>query len=231
MKNYAFILAVAAASISVPASAATLVIGAGTGGNCFPFGCSGPSSGNYQQVYNKTGFSGPITITAVQFARDTTLGAGPANLGNYTLSVSTTAAAVDALSPVYAANIGGNNTQVFNGTLASSYDGTLLTLTFSTPFIYNPAGGNLLLDFVISNPTNSSSIFFKADNGNAGGVYSRMQNFGSGTTGYGLQTTFIYGNAVGAVPEPATWAMMLAGFGIVGGTMRYRRRKMSVSFG
>ena len=34
----------------------------------------------------------------------------------------------------------------------------------------------------------------------------------------------------GAVPEPATWAMMLAGFGIVGGTMRYRRRSTKVSF-
>ncbi|MFM9978840.1 MAG: PEPxxWA-CTERM sorting domain-containing protein [Sphingomonadaceae bacterium] len=34
----------------------------------------------------------------------------------------------------------------------------------------------------------------------------------------------------GAVPEPATWAMMLAGFGLVGGAMRARRRSTSVSF-
>ncbi len=34
----------------------------------------------------------------------------------------------------------------------------------------------------------------------------------------------------GAVPEPATWAMMIGGFGAIGGTMRYRRRKTSVSF-
>ena len=33
-----------------------------------------------------------------------------------------------------------------------------------------------------------------------------------------------------AVPEPASWAMMLAGFGIVGGAMR-RRQRTSVSFG
>jgi hypothetical protein len=31
-----------------------------------------------------------------------------------------------------------------------------------------------------------------------------------------------------AVPEPATWAMMIAGFGLVGGAMR--RRKVAVSF-
>jgi hypothetical protein len=34
----------------------------------------------------------------------------------------------------------------------------------------------------------------------------------------------------GAVPEPTTWAMLLAGFGIVGGAMR-RRQRTSVSFG
>jgi hypothetical protein len=33
-----------------------------------------------------------------------------------------------------------------------------------------------------------------------------------------------------AVPEPASWAMMLGGFGAIGGTMRWRRR-VAVSFG
>ena len=35
------------------------------------------------------------------------------------------------------------------------------------------------------------------------------------------------GGTPGAVPEPATWAMMILGFGMIGGTMRrttYRRR-------
>ena len=36
-----------------------------------------------------------------------------------------------------------------------------------------------------------------------------------------------------AVPEPAAWAMMLVGFGLIGGTMRSakRRSKLAVSFG
>lgn len=33
-----------------------------------------------------------------------------------------------------------------------------------------------------------------------------------------------------AVPEPATWAMMLLGFGMVAGAARYRRRSATVSF-
>jgi hypothetical protein len=32
------------------------------------------------------------------------------------------------------------------------------------------------------------------------------------------------------VPEPATWAMMIIGFGAVGSAMRARRGKASVSF-
>jgi hypothetical protein len=33
----------------------------------------------------------------------------------------------------------------------------------------------------------------------------------------------------GVVPEPATWAMLIGGFGMVGGSMRYRRRRTSVA--
>jgi hypothetical protein len=35
--------------------------------------------------------------------------------------------------------------------------------------------------------------------------------------------------ALGAVPEPATWAMMIGGFGMVGGAMRSARRKQKVT--
>jgi len=31
----------------------------------------------------------------------------------------------------------------------------------------------------------------------------------------------------GAVPEPASWALMLGGFGVVGGAMRSRKRSVS----
>jgi hypothetical protein len=38
------------------------------------------------------------------------------------------------------------------------------------------------------------------------------------------------GDVGGVVPEPATWAMMLLGFGMTGAAMRYRRRSTAVSF-
>ncbi len=51
----------------------------------------------------------------------------------------------------------------------------------------------------------------------------------SQANGQVLLNSIVGGNA-GAVPEPATWAMMIGGFGAIGGTMRYRRRKTGVSF-
>jgi hypothetical protein len=49
----------------------------------------------------------------------------------------------------------------------------------------------------------------------------------SGQAPNGGSTTF---NVVAAaVPEPATWAMMIGGFGMVGGAMRSARRRQKVS--
>lgn len=47
----------------------------------------------------------------------------------------------------------------------------------------------------------------------------------------GGQAIFAYNAVAGAVPEPSTWALMLIGFGAVGGVMRTRRRqKLTVSY-
>lgn len=35
---------------------------------------------------------------------------------------------------------------------------------------------------------------------------------------------------IAAVPEPATWAMMLVGFGMIGATVRYRRRSVQATY-
>ncbi|MBS0478443.1 MAG: PEPxxWA-CTERM sorting domain-containing protein [Proteobacteria bacterium] len=56
----------------------------------------------------------------------------------------------------------------------------------------------------------------------------------NGTTGYYNDNTGSFRVvaalvAQGGVPEPATWAMMLLGFGAIGGAMRYRRRVAACS--
>jgi len=74
----------------------------------------------------------------------------------------------------------------------------------------------------------------------AGQGYDVTLGLGRGfTLAAGASTTFttrtIFGTGAaadvdlpGAVPEPATWGMMLAGFGLVGAGMRSRRRRAGV---
>jgi hypothetical protein len=44
---------------------------------------------------------------------------------------------------------------------------------------------------------------------------------------YAVSELQAFGTLAGAVPEPATWAMMILGFGMIGGTLRSRRRKLA----
>lgn len=54
-----------------------------------------------------------------------------------------------------------------------------------------------------------------------------------GDEGWGLNSLLVTGNAfTSAVPEPATWAMLLMGFAAIGGAMRSRRREsLAVTYG
>jgi hypothetical protein len=56
------------------------------------------------------------------------------------------------------------------------------------------------------------------------GTYT-LTRYGTGEIG----TLVISDVSGGAVPEPASWALMLGGFGLVGGAMR-RRQRMAVRF-
>jgi hypothetical protein len=49
-------------------------------------------------------------------------------------------------------------------------------------------------------------------------------------TAFGSKATYAGNFNVAAVPEPATWAMMIGGIGMVGGAMRRRRVSTKVSF-
>jgi PEP-CTERM motif len=57
-------------------------------------------------------------------------------------------------------------------------------------------------------------------------VVNRRTAFNSDSTG--LKATITTGVVQNAVPEPATWGMMLFGFGLIGGTLR-RRNAIGVS--
>ncbi|MDP3855074.1 MAG: PEPxxWA-CTERM sorting domain-containing protein [Phenylobacterium sp.] len=68
----------------------------------------------------------------------------------------------------------------------------------------------------------------------AGGL---MYSFGSGAYENGPETHFtaqpmvrFSGDLGSAVPEPATWAMMIVGFGLAGSAVRSRRRQDALAF-
>jgi len=112
-------------------------------GGVLPF--SDNYGGSYQQVYNHTQFSGPITITDLEFFN--TFGASPTTIiFNFTFQLSTTSADWNTLSPTFAANLGSDNTTVFSGQVTKPWAvGDTLVLPLSTPFTYDPSKGNLLM--------------------------------------------------------------------------------------
>ena len=88
-----------------------------------------------------------------------------------------------------------------------------LSTTGRTRFTLSQAGANL---YQLTN--------FKYDFNNR-----TMGGTGVGRSEALLQTGLpLFINATPGVPEPATWAMMIGGFGLIGGAMR--RRRVAISF-
>lgn len=179
-------------------------------GNCAPFGCTlGPST-RYQQVYDSASFSGPINITGITFFHTVSNDSGILNSGTYTVRLSTTSKAVNALDLVtYDNNLGADNTQVFSGSLPPSVPfGGSLTLS-SSGFLYDPSLGNLLMDILISNAQRSTPVMYMdARNGTAGTLFSRATDVATGSDSFGLVTQF---ETDTAIPEPSTAGLLLAG--------------------
>ncbi|MDO6413206.1 PEPxxWA-CTERM sorting domain-containing protein [Sphingomonas sp. BIUV-7] len=60
-------------------------------------------------------------------------------------------------------------------------------------------------------------------NSSVGDVYGSAYAAGAGTSDLGNPGEYAFGATAAAVPEPASWAMMIGGFGVVGAGMRRRR--------
>ena len=187
----------------------------------------------YQQVYNASQFAtvgAGNPITQIAFRPDATDGAAfSRNLSNVTIRLSTTTAAADGLSDTFASNVGADVVTVFTGslTLASAFTGPRagpkdfdIVINLTTPFVYNPAAGNLLLDVLNSSPEdNSIGVFFDAETGTGDSVSRIFSNEGqpNSATGsgigspssLGLATRFTFTPvASAAAPEPGSLALL-----------------------
>ena len=190
-------------------NAATLIIGSSNDISRYAFGMdpSGATSqfpdfvagGTYQQVYAKSAFSGPITITQIAFASSAQGSSGPGT-GTYDFNValSTTAAGPNGLSTDLAANRGGDFTQVFStpitATLTASDQFDLVINII--PFTYDPASGNLLLEVTINSTTQFTGgpvLYFRAGFDPSTSRAYNPAGGGAQTDGFGLRTRFITG--------------------------------------
>ncbi len=118
----------------------------------------GPRSVRSQQIYDASQFgalSEPSLLTQFAWRPDTI--PGPSGPRSFTLQIhaATTTRSVAGMSTTFADNLGANNTLVFDGTVNAT-TGNLpgpgntrqfdYVFTLTTPFLYDPAAGNLVLD-------------------------------------------------------------------------------------
>ncbi len=243
--------AVAGCLVAASAAHASLIVAPGAqagvegnSNNAYPFSLGGfPATARYQQIFGAPQFSslsGPVLITQIAFRPDS-LGGNTFHktLSNVQINLSTSTANPEALSTTFANNVGADNTVVRSGGLALSsanagsgpknFD---IIIMLSTPFLYNPANGSLLMDVrnsSVGTPTQLDTTTFDAENTVGDGVsrlYSGFSGSVNSTTGIadsiGLVTQFTFT----PVPEPSTYlagALLLLPF--VGTTLRSLRNR------
>ena len=98
----------------------------------------------------------------------------------------------------------------------------------ATVAFYSQSGALLGSVLYPSGADNFQFLAFRANPGDLIGRFTFTSTNG-GTLNTGIDNLLCGAVCGGAVPEPASWAMMLLGFGVMGGAMR-RRARVRVTF-
>jgi hypothetical protein len=166
-------------------------------GNSFNTAPSGPGSVREMQIYASSQFgalSGPSLLTQFAFRPDTTPGpSGPREV-SLRIFASTTSRSVNGMSTTLADNHGADKTLVYDGSLiwqTANLPGPGNTRQFdivfplTTPFLYNRAAGNLLIEIQFT--ANGSSIRTDSVTGNS--ALAQFVNVTSNTGATGFSVT------------------------------------------
>lgn len=199
------VAALAAIGVAAPASAAVTVCSGG--------GCAPQPHSNVQVTGGQTGSTvsgtlnnAPGTVEFTSAQPLATQGAGVAAAsGGLTdpLDISFTGGLINALEFNLNALTGGTVSFSFSGGDSNGVTTGPLTLGANGSNFFNVSGGSF----------DRISISF--------GDNASLQDI--------RQVRLAAANAVGSVPEPATWALMILGFGAVAGTMRRRRARTALA--
>jgi len=124
---------------------------------------------------------------------------------------------------------GGNASDYAISTAGNSASDINFKAWYSVLGAYGPNNGGFEFaqDYVSSQSSQAAGYYYSGNpypfaDTDAASAYV-WDNAGSGNVNYAFRLQ-------GSVPEPASWALMLGGFGAIGGAMRARRRP-AVSFG
>lgn len=98
-------------------------------------------------------------------------------------------------------------------------------------FLFNQSPGKLTISHSMSNPDDGNDAggnyyYFDVAAATTNGVWDTVF---FGTTQQGRLTVTGAADPIEGVPEPASWATMIAGFGLVGATMRRRRSAAAIA--
>jgi hypothetical protein len=171
-----------------------------TSNNAWPFGYTN-GAGDYQQSYEGAQFPGAITIAQIGFryGTDTVRAGGTVDCKIW---LSYCAGPFNALSSIFATNIGSGATVVFDGLAtipafagdpASPNPFTFL-IPLTTPFAYDPAQGDLLMTVEMRRSGSSSwGAFERASGAGSGRVYANTGSTGNASgsiDAIGLVTLF-----------------------------------------
>jgi hypothetical protein len=207
-------------------------------------------SGSHIQLFYSHSLFGdaPVNIDQIAFRDDSQAYQGEIghpiyDFGNVTIK-GATIATLQHTSAVFANNLA-NPTTLYDAHWAQEVGDTGpaegprnwdLVFTFTQSFLYDPTQGDLVIDLVMgagpgfpvladvdwTNEAELSGAIYGDNNGSTSGFQTWAAPV-SRLTVSAPQPTSGHGESTDNVPEPSSWALMLAGFGLTGTAMRRRR--------
>ncbi len=161
------------------------------------------------------GTGGHVTLS---ITTDGTIGnITSSNITDYSIQISGTAG-------TYLLNPGDSQVAVTGGLAATAGQLTFDFASSNYALFQNPYAGSGQNFYCFAGSV--CGTFDHAENLLVGSDYSQVET----NARSGVQVVATAGGGTAAVPEPASWAMFIGGFGLVGSAMR-RRQRTNVSFG